>query len=220
MKQIALLFAVLGLMAASAAAEDEWDPPWDRTDAAATYVRWDFPTDLTTPVELINEFGDPEIEWPGLATPQEIMDWEGTEITTWHIGGVSGGISQVTIWVPNKEDENLKKQIQWQVTSDKAVPAGGAPGPGVTVPGAGGTPTPGNPTYTPYGPRGLGGNWYIYAGLVEIEPNPKGEWLTFDVVECTNIEEIVIDTICIPEPATLGLMGFGGLMMLLRRRRR
>lgn len=222
MKRIVVVLAAVGLMAASAAAEDVHDPPWDRTEPAATYVRWDFPTDLTTPVELNNEFGDPEIEWPGLATPQEIMGWDGTEIMTWHIGGEAGTTSPVTIWVPNKKDENLVKKIQWQMTSDKSATPTGASGPSVTVPGADGLPTApaGGPTHTPYGPQGLGGTWYVYGGLIEIRPNPEGEWITFDLVPSTNIAEIVIDTICIPEPATLSLLALGGLLTLLRRRSR
>ncbi len=54
----------------------------------------------------------------------------------------------------------------------------------------------------------------------EIGPNPEGEWLTFWLVNSTNIEEIVVDTICMPEPASMGLMALGGLAFLVRRRRR
>jgi len=62
--------------------------------------------------------------------------------------------------------------------------------------------------------------WYTYNGMIEIQPNPDGEWLTFELVDSTNIEEIVIKTICMPEPATLALLGAGGLAMALVRRRR
>ena len=61
-------------------------------------------------------------------------------------------------------------------------------------------------------------NWYTYNGMLEIRPNPAGEWIYFDLVQSTNIEEIVIKTICIPEPMTLSLLGLGGLAVIRRRR--
>jgi hypothetical protein len=62
--------------------------------------------------------------------------------------------------------------------------------------------------------------WYTYNGVIEIRPNPKGEWITWDLLPSTNIEEIVIDTVCVvPEPMTLAVMALGGLALLRRRRR-
>lgn len=51
-----------------------------------------------------------------------------------------------------------------------------------------------------------------------IEPNPTEELIYLMSQSCTvYVDEIVIETICVPEPATLALLGLGGL--LLRKRR-
>ena len=51
-------------------------------------------------------------------------------------------------------------------------------------------------------------------------PNPESETITIDVAWCTVIDQIVVDTECIvPEPATLSLLGLGGLAFVIRRRR-
>ena len=101
----------------------------------------------------------------------------------------------VSIWIPNNPDPNLVKKVFWQMTSDKS-------------------PTPlGNPpTTSPPGssvPTGLpqiqhdGSTWYTYNGMNEIRPNPPGEWLTFELVDSTNIEEIVIIDCCIAKGTRL-----------------
>jgi hypothetical protein len=119
----------------------------------------------------------------------------------------------VSIWIPNNPDPNLVKKIFWQMTSDKSPTPHGNP-PTTNPPGTS-VPT-GIPQYG-HGPSA----WYTYNGMNEIRPNPDGEWLTFELVHSTNIEEIVVKTVCMPEPATLGLMALGsGLMVLVRRRRR
>jgi len=194
------------------------------------------------PGDVDNPFGEPWIEWPsgsydrpdaggeiGLVTAVATIESvpytspDGTAhpaVPTVHIGvyGPDGNPDPtrtvpVRIWIPNNKDENLVKKISWQVTSDTSpTPQGNSP---TTEPP--GTSGPGNPPQTPHGDGTSG--WYTYNGVNEIRPNPDGEWLEFGMIHCTNIEEIVIKTVCMPEPATLGLLAAGGLLTLLRRRR-
>jgi hypothetical protein len=200
------------------------------------------------PEDMDNPFGEPYIEWPlgemEVENPEEpgtwIMlsyqaevqwvDYMGPDgivypatptvhisITTPDGNGVegtplAGTTVPVSIWIPNNPDENLMKKIFWQMTSDKSpTPTGSPP---TTMPPGTSQPAP-NPQI-----QHDASQWYTYNGLNEIVPNPDGEWLTFELVDSTNIEEIVIKTVCMPEPATLSLMAMGGLGVLLGRRRR
>jgi hypothetical protein len=199
-------------------ARDLNDPPWDLSLPNQTSQAWEF-TDVTfpgNPIEpVINEnpyglpYIDLELTTATYTWPDYVLGPDEIEIGTLHIDTPGG----LTIWVPNNPDENLKKLIFWQVTSDKS-PTPTGTGPSATTPsGSTGTNLP-----APYPQIQHGSTpWYTYNGLIEIVPNPEGEWITFDFVESTNIEEIVIKTICVPEPGTLALLGIGGL--LLRKRK-
>jgi hypothetical protein len=64
---------------------------------------------------------------------------------------------------------------------------------------------------------GTQGYWLDTYKII-IRPNPPGEELLAFTIQCAlYVDEIVVDTICIPEPATMSLLGLGGL--LLRKRR-
>jgi hypothetical protein len=63
----------------------------------------------------------------------------------------------------------------------------------------------------------LGNGWFSTIVKVDIWPNPISEWIT--VKGDIYIDEITIDTQCIPEPATFGLL-IGGALMAIRRKRK
>ncbi len=52
-----------------------------------------------------------------------------------------------------------------------------------------------------------------------IEPNPDWEQIQFILPMGTIVEQIVIDTVSVPEPATMSLLALGGLAVLRRRRK-
>ncbi len=225
-----------------------WDQslPWPQTSTAWQFAEMfkDWPSGTpapnpTWPSDFWNNFGatgEPCIEWPEqvpdhpdytVAVTIQVIDYwppgspggtPGIPTPTVHIGvyGPDGlpadGVPvPVSIWIPNSKDDNLYKVIYWQVTSDKSpTPTGDSP---TTDPP--GTPSAADPPQTPHG----GGNWYTYGGVNTISPNPDGETLTFMLVNSTNIEEIVVKTVCMPEPATLGLLAAGAGLAFLRRRR-
>ena len=202
------------------------------------------PSDVDNPFP--GPYGGPFIEWPqgmvegtdGLGNPKTVevttaVQW----VTYWppgsnpsdpgnpctptvHIGVIdpATGLEDtsvtvpVKIYIPNSKDDNLYKEIFWQMTSDKSA----------TPQGSTTTEPPGTSSASghPQTPHNGGDNWYTYSGLNKIIPNPDGETLIFHLVSSTNIEEIVVKTVCAPEPATLGLMTIGGLGVLLARRRR
>ena len=204
---------VIGL-AGPLAAMDLNDPPWDMTLPNQTSQAWECcsssPLVDIEPTVMDNPYGGPdgplmngafdEIQW--------ILGPEGSdEIATWHVGEPGG----VDIWIPNNPDPDLYKLIFWQVTSDKSpTPVGDPP---TTNPPSTSVPTGIAHTQWP------NSTWYTYNGMLKIVPNPEGETIHFDFLASTNIEEIVIDTVCVPEPATIGLLAMGAVALLRRRRR-
>lgn len=208
-----------------------------------------FPGDVVPspmyPSDLDNPYGEPHIEWPSgeywvedaggvpeivtVVVTMELVDYMPSwgedandvipDTPTVHIGvygpdgqGDTSRPVPVSIWIPNDPEDRPVKKIFWQMTSDKSPTPHGDP-PTTNPPGTS------TPTGIPHWKHD-NTNWYTYNGMNEIRPNPDGEWLTFELVHSTNIEEIVIKTVCMPEPATLGLLAAGGLLTLVRRKRR
>jgi hypothetical protein len=211
----AVLMAALAFgLAGQAMGEDIWDPPWDMSLPNQTVQAWEFagpyPGAPFEPTIDGNPYGFPYIESQNVTWPDIVEGPDGVQIETLHVDSPGG----LTIWVPNNPDPLAVKKIFWQVTSDKS-PSPQGTGPTATAPD--GTTSTSSPS--PYPQIQHSGTWYTYNGLLELRPNPDGEWITFPFLESTNIEEIVIKTICVPEPATLSLLAIGGLLLVRRKRR-
>jgi hypothetical protein len=67
------------------------------------------------------------------------------------------------------------------------------------------------------------GNWTIVKDTYYLQPNPPSEYLCYGFNNGTAlaaVDYVKIDTRCVPEPLSLGLLGLGGLLLGRRRRSR
>ena len=63
-----------------------------------------------------------------------------------------------------------------------------------------------------------GGVWTTDTFKILLQPNPPSEVFGY-LMESHCVDELVVDTWCHPEPATVALLGFGAASVLVRRRR-
>ncbi len=185
------------------------------------------------PSEPGNPFGEPSVslgdgwesEWsnPPGTNPDDPFE----PIPTWHYDdSVTGGNGELKINLPNGPEQREYKLVWYRIISDKS-PSDAARE--VTVDLEFDPPVaPGDVVVNWHadayvseqlGASADGGSWYRYEGMVEIRPNPQHESLTFEILGCTNIAEIEVRTVCVPEPATMSLLALGGLAGLIRRKR-
>lgn len=210
---------VLGmLMPVPAWGHDMVQPPW-RGDEGTTYQEWRFDTDANPalPEVISNPYGsalaaivlgDYASGW------QEQLPGLGDQIGYWDLGGDRGnGGGSILIDVDNRPLALEYKEVWVQVTYFRDM----SQAPTVTVPGAAyltGQTLLVEQVLT-------GGAWYLDQSIWRIEPNPDHEQIliTSDPMWGSVIDQVVIDTICIPEPATMGLFLVGSWAVIARRRR-
>jgi len=201
------LFVVVALIATQCSFADDLKIPSWRGDEGTTYHRWEFGTSDPSPVPedgWYNPYSGglpPEI----MIEPGPGMGWLPDKDGRFGVWQLSGHID---VDILNRPEPLPFKIIQIQLTW--------APQPNTGVPlvqeiNSGIVATVvdevviGNPT-----------PWFHTTYRMIIEPNPS--WEHIQISGDIDVDELVIDTICIPEPGSLALIGLG-LLVLMRRKK-
>jgi hypothetical protein len=220
-----LVLVVLAVMALPVMADDIYPPnvviglpdwqAWNRGAPLSATAAWDFvsatnpaaPDDPGVPVILPSNTSAAAMA----INLQWTTDFGGKVHDGWYAPGENG---QLVIDMPNWIDEQPVKYLRIQMTYDG--------------PNGASTPTMDIVGHDPQGclttfigqvdeVRPDGQQYTI--SMWKIIPNPDSEQITVTIPAGLFIDEIVVDTISIPEPATMALVGLGVLGLLRRRRK-
>jgi hypothetical protein len=193
-----------------AKADDFAPPPWMRAHPRAITAEWEFftPADPLAPDGPLTNVGT-----KGSGTIPTIAD---VFADGWGMGDGDGGWffadpGSIVFDVDNVVDVEPVKHIWLQVTHTPGLPLGIDPLAGFNMSATGSAPGP--VSMIPHGPTSTIFHWDMF-------PNPPWERFTLLVFGTGEIDQVVVDTISIPEPSTLVLSGLGlaGLGLIARRR--
>lgn len=200
MKRI-LLFFLVGVVAANCSAVllDLNIPDW-RGDDGTTYQEWDFLTgdNPAAPDAYVNDYGVPSVAIGG-----DNSIWLKENLGHEGVWSVYSDSMKVTI--SNVDIENPYKEIWLQIIYKEELLI---------------WTDPRESSLTLVDKQVLESG-YIYAAYsIIIEPNPETEDIIIRPYMCSAfIDSLIIDTICVPEPMTIGFLGLGGALLALKRRR-
>ena len=180
---------------------------WDRTDPGAAYAEWGFDTgdNPATPENYDGPGGIPQATITATGDVYGTAGWYETNFLgrdgVWH-----GDLTGVSLEIPNYLLPNEYKEIWVEVgfrgfLIDYSIDD---PLTGVTYLGQ-------NVEFLPDGWKVLNIGW-------QIVPNPASETIYMMFEDSgADIDYVTVDTICVPEPLSIFLLGLGALA--LRRRR-
>lgn len=220
--RLLLAGAVLVSLVSAGLADDLVPPNW-RGQAGTTVVQWEFLTDNPTPAPdwVENPYGDPNITvtpGPGAGWFESLGDYDpqgpGGQ-GWWNLSG------EFHAYVPNG-GHGPAKEIWIQLVWSPQAAADNRPRVSVTDPD-GTTPeltTPLVEELLYVENEGLTNEIKVFHSVYHFDLLPCPDWEIIHVRGGVNVDEVVIDTWCTPEPASMGLFGLGGVAALIRRRRR
>lgn len=211
----ALALACATVMITGAAHAGVIDPPWQRGGPNTTFQYWQFNTPSINPTQWDNPNGQPILDphnsvW---LLDNPLSPVPGTGVWCVQDGG---GLS---FFIPNFNRQDPKEIF---ISIKYSVPSSGVGVPDVTITGLDGSAgVPCGPTYTP-GPTPIPGVSQIAYGMCMPTCSSFVATIRFPVGipgSVGYIEQVAIDTRCIPAPGAAGLLALAGLAAGRRRRR-
>ncbi len=208
MKKFTILLMLVIPCTAFAVLSDLNPPDW-RTDpppnSQTTFQGWSFsnPGNPAAPEQADNQFGASDVDISGGIWLQSYNGSEGV----WRI--TQNGDFDIHIPNTSSNEPESRKEVWLQIIY--ADPAGS----GFNI------PIITNPLYyelTKISSQNISNNYLLDTYLIKFAPNPTEENIKILSIDSTMyVDEIVIDTICIPEPATIFILGLGSLIFIRKR---
>lgn len=209
MKKLVSVFTVVMLWLAVPALAVPSLGGWNEGDPCTTHQLWDFtPGYVTGPIPLNGYNAKPEVVFnPSPLSVTASISVGGSSYGTWD--GVTKFTStraiSINLELPNYPALNDYKEIWVDIGSNVAED--------ISISAT--------PTNIPFDYLVLPGQGDAEFGI-RIWPNPEVEKVGFVIWATPNapavLDYIHVDTICIPEPATVALLGLGALSLLRRKR--
>ena len=196
-KLLLLVFAVVGLMVADPVRAV---PFWDVGAPGSTHQVWTFDDadNPAVPEVSQNDFGTALATiGGGLYNPDP----------EWQQGVWQGESVEITMNIPNRPVPDLYKEIWVEIGFRGNLGHYSA----IPVPFGGSVEQLSEEIQT------VDNDWQKLTVGWRIYPNPDSERICFIFTDVAALDYVTVDTICIPEPATVALLGLGGL--LLRKRK-
>ena len=152
-----------------------------------------------------NPYGDPDLTFTG---GQHYPTYNGAD-GVWRVTA----IGSIDIFVPNSPNTgpNTWKEIVLQITYADPYGDPGWDIPIVTIPTA--------ESVTKVDSYTLANGYLHDTYHIIIRPNPPEEIIDLLSIQCAMyVDQIIVDTICLPEPATVSMLGLGLLALLKKRK--